>query len=455
MRWSILGITTSVIMAVFSWIGPDAWEADFSRDTGEVLNIWCWNEEFLYCMQENYPGYKDNGDGTGTIGDVTVNWIVSETYDLGYQSKLKEALTGQKDADDDDKVDIFLVEADYAAEYTNAADVCISMQELGLTPYMSDQYRYTLDVVRDDEGNINGSAWMASPGIFAYRRSAAKQVFGTDDPEEIQRYFSDWDRFAKSAERLADKGWKALAGYDDAYRVYAQNVSEPWVKDGKICIDDNLMRWVEQTKDFTDKGYNRKTTQWTVEWMDGIGSSGDVFGYFGPQWFVDYSLQYSALEDFRGESEAGNGTWGDWAVIEGPQPYFWGGFWICVAQGCDNTGLAADIIYQLTCNEEVMEGIVSENWPFCNNREVMKRLVKDEEPNGFLGGQRALENYIACAESIRVERGTAYDWALSENFRWTMTYYFDGWLNLDEALDSFYTAAKEEYPELGIAGADR
>lgn len=448
MKWSILGVTVSVLMAAYNMIGYGSWEADLSNDTGEVLNIWCWNDEFRYCMEENYPGYKDNGDGTGTIGDVTVNWIVSESYDLGYQGKLCEALAGQTDADDDEKVDIFLVEADYAAEYTNAENICVSMQELGLTPYMSDQYRYTQDVVRDDKGNINGSAWMASPGVYAYRRSAAEEVFGTDDPEKIQKHFSDWDKFEESARKLSRKGWKVLAGYDDAYRVYAQNVSEPWVEEGRIIIDDHIMSWAEQTKRFTDKGYNNGTMQWSEKWMDGMGSSGDVFGYFGPQWFVDYSMEYTALEDYWGEPEPGNGTWGDWAVIEGPQPYFWGGFWLCVAQGSDNTGLAADIIYQLTCNEEIMEDIVSENWPFCNNRKVMDRLVGDEEPNEFLGGQKTLVNYIACAEKIRVEHGTAYDWNVGEAFKETMTDYFEGHSDFELVLDRFYDDVYSMYPEL-------
>lgn len=442
MKIELLRMLLPIAMVSSIWTGDNKWNADFSRDTGEVLNIFCWNSEFEYLMIENYPGYKDNGDGTGTIGDVTVRWIVEETYDMNYQDRLDKVLAKQRSANDDEKIDIFLVEADYAPKYTNAEDVCISMQELGLARYMNNQYRYTKDVVTDDRGNVNGSSWMASPGLFVYRRSAAKQVFGTDEPDEIQKYFSDWDKFTESAGKLSKFGWKVLAGYDDAYRVYAQNVSAPWVADGEIRIDDHLLRWVEQTKNFTDKGYINGDYQWSEAWMEGMTSSGDVFGYFGPEWFVDYSMAYSALDDFWGDPETGNGTWGDWAAVEGPEPYFWGGSWICVAKGSDNTGLAADILYQLTCNTEVMEDVVSENWPFCNNRVVMNRLAKEEKPNEFLGGQNVLPQYIACASKIHIKHGTAYDWDMEQCFRFAMEDYFEDRVDLDTAIENFYDEVK-------------
>lgn len=447
-------LTVSLLAGGGPWVATPIltvyipWKADFSHDTGEVLNVYCWNEEFKNCMIENYPGYKENKDGTGTIGNVTVNWIIEGTYDMNYQDKLDMALSMQNRADDEKKIDIFLVEADYAPRYTNAEGVCVPMKKLGLTRYMSGQYRYTKDVVTDDKGNVNGSSPVACPGLYVYRRSAARQVFGTDEPDEIRKYFSDWNKFEESAEKLSDSGWKVVSGYDDAYRVYAQNVSAPWVVKGELRIDDNLMRWVEQTKDFTDNGYNNQTHMWDMDWFNGMTSSGDVFGYFGPAWFIDYSMTSGSLDDFFEEAEVGNGTWGDWAAIEGPEPFFWGGYWICVAQGSDNTGLAADIIYQLTCNQDVMKNMITEEWPFCNNRRVMGRLAGGGEPNEFLGGQKVLEQYCAVAEDIRIEHGTAYDWDVDQCFQDTMFYYFDGKADMDTAIRHFYDEVETIYPKL-------
>lgn len=300
------------------------WKSDLSGDTGKVLNIYCWNEEFKNRMTDYYPGYQDNGDGTGSIGNVKINWILTPTYDMNYQNSLDTALSDRAKASDDDRIDMFLIEDYYAPKYIGAKDVCLSMADLGLTDYMADQYQYTKDIVTDEDGNIKASSWLSCPGVYLYRRSAAKEVFGTDDPEKIQEYFSDWDTFAKSAQKLKDKGWKAVAGYDDAYRVFYQNVSGPWVVDDRIVIDDHIMDWVRQTKEFADKGFLDGTLPWSEQWMLGASSSGDVFGYFGCTWFTDYTMTSISLDNFDGEEAAGNGTWGDWAAIEGPQSYFWG-----------------------------------------------------------------------------------------------------------------------------------
>ena len=44
------------------------------------------------------------------------------------------------------------------------------------------------------DGVQKGTTWQATPGLFAYRRSIAKDVLGTDDPTEVQTYLSDWDK---------------------------------------------------------------------------------------------------------------------------------------------------------------------------------------------------------------------------------------------------------------------
>lgn len=424
------------------------WTADLSADTGSVLNIYCWNEEFKTRVTDHYPGYTDNGDGTGKIGDVTVNWVIVPSDDMAYQNNLDETLLKQADAAADDKIDMFLIEADYALKYVNAEGVCISMDELGLTDYMADQYQYTKDVVTDGNGNVNGTSWQACPGLYIYRRSVAKEVFGTDDPTEVQTHFSDWDKFAESAQTLADAGWKVVSGYDDAYRVFSQNVSTPWVVDGKITVDDNIKAWVDQTKDFTDKGFNNKTSLWSDDWGKGMSSSGDVFGYFGPAWFIDFTMTGYAMDDAEGEAAVGNGTWGDWAAIEGPQSYFWGGTWICAAQGSDNAGLVADIMYQLTCNPDVMKEIVTADNDFCNNQPLMEEMAAAGTTNEFLGGENVLEKFVATVGNISMEYSTIYDQGMTEQFQGAMKDYFDGNVDYETALENFYTNIETRYPEL-------
>ena len=93
--------------------------AELPEDTGKVLNIQCWNDEFQSRLKSHYPGYEEVDATHGKIGDVEVVWTITPSTDNAYQNNLDEALLAQESAAADDKVDLFLVEADYALKYVD------------------------------------------------------------------------------------------------------------------------------------------------------------------------------------------------------------------------------------------------------------------------------------------------------------------------------------------------
>ena len=50
---------------------------------------------------------------------------------------------------------------------------------------------------------------------------------------------------------------------NDSYRVFSNNVSTPWVVDGKITVDNNIKNWVDMSKEMVDAG--ETATYETVE----------------------------------------------------------------------------------------------------------------------------------------------------------------------------------------------
>ena len=54
--------------------------------------------------------------------------------------------------------------------------------------------------------------------------------------------------FTATAEKMKAAGYNMVSSVNDTYRVYSNNVSGKWVQDGKIVIDDNLMKWVDDSK---------------------------------------------------------------------------------------------------------------------------------------------------------------------------------------------------------------
>ena len=430
------------------------------KDDGKVLNIYCWNEEFKSRITAHYPDYKEVDATHGKIGDVDVVWNITPSDDNAYQNNLDAALLNQQDAPADDKIDIFLVEADNALKYVDT-DYTAPVKDLGITDAdLSKQYQYTKDIATSSNGALKAVSWQATPGLFAYRRSIAKDVLGTDDPDKVQEALSSWDKFNSVAEKAAAKGYKMLSGYDDAYRVFSNNVSKPWVdKNNKIQIDDNIMKWVEQTKTYTDKGYNNKSSLWDTTWAADQGPKGKVFGFFYSTWGINFTLLGNSLATpvkEGGKEEVGNGIYGDYAVCQGPQSYYWGGTWICAAQGTDNANLVKDIMLKMTTDDDIMKDIVVDDDDFVNNSTVMNGLadgsikVKDDKEytSKILGGQNPLPMYCAGVETLDLSNLSSYDQGCNEEFQNAMKNYFEGKASKEEALDLFYKAVTEKYPEL-------
>ncbi len=412
-----------------------------TTEQGKIVNIYCWNDEF----KSRYEAYA--ADLAETHG-VEVNFVIVANENNAYQNNLDAALTAQESAAADDKVDVFLIEADYASKYTKTDFTLDVINDVGLTAEdLSGQYQYTKDIVSVD-GVQKGTTWQATPGLFAYRRSIAKEVLGTDDPTEVQAMLSDWTKFDEVAAKMKDSGYFMLSGYDDAFRTFSNNMSAPWVNGTQIVVDDNIMKWVEQTKLYTDNGYNNKTTLWAPEWSADQGPAGKVFGFFYSTWGINFTLLGNSLEDATGEQAVGNGIYGDYAVCEGPQAYYWGGTWICAAKGTDNIPFIKDMMYRLTCDAATMKQITLDTQDYTNNVAAMEEIAGSDYASDFLGGQNHIALFSEAAKKIDMSNISDYDQGLNESIQQAMHEYFEGNVDLDTALENFYTAAMEKYPEL-------
>lgn len=415
--------------------------SDAAAEEGKVLNIYCWNEEFKSRITDHYPGYEMVDATHGTIGDVKVVWNITPNDDNAYQNNLDTTLLAQESMAANDKIDIFLVEADYALKYVDT-DYTMSVADLGITDAdLANQYQYTKDVVTDSNGNLKGVSWQGCPGALFYNREIAKEVLGTDDPTEVQKAVADWDTFNETAKKMKDAGYFMTSSVEDTYRVYSNNVTSKWVNDGKISIDENIMKWVDDSKELYDAGETGTHELWSDDWKKGFYPEGNVFCYFGPAWLVNFSM---AADD-----EGSIANLGGWGAAEGPQGFFWGGTWICAAAGTDNAELVKDIMIQMTTNEEIMKEIVIKDDDFVNNKPAMEAMAEDANYSSkVLGGQNPLAMYCAGAEKVDLSNQSAYDQACNEEFQSAIKNYFEGNATLEEALDLFYKAVQEKHPEL-------
>ena len=425
----------------------DGGDASVSSNDGKVLNIYCWNEEFKSRITDHYPDYEEVDSTHGKIGDVDVVWNITPNDDNAYQNNLDATLVKQNDASADDKIDLFLIEADYALKYVDS-DYTVPIKDLGIADSdTSKQYQYTKDIVSDD-GKLKGTTWQATPGLFAYRRSIAKQVLGTDDPDEVQKKLGTWSDFDNVAAQMHDAGYYMLSGYDDSYRTFSNNVSGKWVQDGKIVIDPSIQKWIDQTKDYSEKGYNNRTTLWSPQWSGDQGPDGNVFGFFYSTWGINFTLMGNSLADPNAPAKAENGIYGDYAVCEGPQAYYWGGTWICAAKGTDNVPFIHDLMYRLTCEADTMKQITLDTQDYTNNQTAMEEIAGSDYSSDFLGGQNHIALFAEAAKKIDMSNICDYDKDCNEQILKAFHPYFEGDISYGEAMEDFYNRMIELDQEL-------
>lgn len=397
------------------------------KDEGKTLNIYSMNGTFRDRLRDYYPGYEDNGDGTGTIGDVKVSWHIASDSGENYSEVLSDALDNRSDASGDDRIDLFLADADDVGEYTGNDSTLNLKDDIGLTQdELSDQYSYTQTLGSDGGGNLKAVTWQADPGVLVYKKSIASDVLGTDDPDKVQDAVSDWNTFADTAGKMKEKGYKMISGTDDTYRAYAGAMSGSWVQDGKIVIDQNLSDWAAQMKAFKDKEYTGSTTIWSDEWYDDQKEDGKVFCFFLPPWGIEYTLDDSS----------------DYAVCRGPQAFHWGEEFIFAAEGTDNPNLIRDILEKMTCNTDIMTQMTADAKEFTNTRGGMRALALQGSSLSYM------DTYCDQAEAVKAVTPSQYDAGLDTLFQAAMQSYFDGDLDSSEALEVFGKAAVQKYENL-------
>ena len=150
------------------------------------------------------------------------------------------------------------------------------------------------------------------------------------------------------------------ASYVETYRTFSNNTSIPWVDaNNNLQIDNAIKSYIKQAKNFLEKGYTLPAGIWDDEKNAQMFADGKTMCFFGPAWYYKFCMG-NAMDKEKG-------CYGDWAIVEGPQAYFWGGTWLLAAEGTDNEQLLADIFRAFTENEDICAALIQYEGQFTNN----------------------------------------------------------------------------------------
>jgi hypothetical protein len=362
-----------------------------------------------------------------------------------------EKLLGAECLGQDEKIDLYLAPEEDLAVYVNS-DYSLDVREkVGLTDEeLENQFSYTQQMASTDDGILKAVTWQATPGVFVYRRSIAKEVLGTDDPDAVQKFVADWKTFTSTAAKMKKAKYLMVSGYFDAFSAYRYGADRHWVNDGSFEIPSVFMEWKDMMKTFNKKKYHHGTVIGDDRWVADQGPKGKVFGFFRAITDIDSKMAAYSLADSDEAPAAGNGVYGDFAVCRGPQPYCRGGVWILAAPSTDNLILDKEIMETLTCNSNLLYKIAQKENIFTNTVTGMKKMASGDMSDPFLGGQNPYEVYYECAAGLNVLPAGSYDRKMADNFRDYMLKFFTDKMDEDEAMDSFYQMIDREYPELTV-----
>ncbi|MCR5324990.1 MAG: ABC transporter substrate-binding protein [Lachnospiraceae bacterium] len=426
-------ILAAMTICLFAGCSKGSSKSESSKG-GKVLNIYAWNEEFKGFFEKYYQ--------SKIPADVKVNWVINASDNGLYQQKLDEALEKQSSAAADDKVDIFLAEADYIIKYADS-DYTLDVKTIGVTDF-SNMYDYTVKAASDSKGVVKGVSFQCCPSALIYRRSIAKDVLGTDDPAQVQEKLNSWAKFEDVAAQAKAKGYYMTASFAETYRVFSNNCTSAWVDSSNtLHFDDQINAWIAQTDKFMENDYTLTAGIWDEEKTNQMFASGKTMCFFGPAWYFNFCMT-NAQDPEKGCS-------GDWAIVEGPQAHFWGGTWILAANGTDNADLVADIMNAFTNDEATVSNLVEKEGQYPNNKKVAAKFANDSNfANAFLGGQNDVAIFSAMTDNIKWEYHTQYDQQLNEGLQNKLQEYYKGSVTKDQAMENFYNYIKETFPNITI-----
>ena len=422
--------------------GAAAGQAAAPAGGDNVINLWAFTDEVPNMAAKYAETHPDFG--------YTFNPTIIATTEGAYQPALDAALQ----AGGEGQPDIYCAEAAFVLKYTKGDMESFAMpyKDLGIDVdgeiASSKIAQYAVDIGTNTSGDVVGLGYQATGGCFIYRRSIAKEVFGTDDPAEISEVLGggsgSWDKFWEAAAKLAENGTAIVSGDGDVWHAVENSSDSGWLNDaGQLVIDPKREAFLDISKDLTDKGWSNQTQDWQDAWfadMKGTGAK-PVFGFFGPAWLINYTIAPNC-----GGEAVGEGTYGDWAVCSSPIGFFWGGTWLLANKNIDSAKAqaVAEFIEWVTLNG-TEDGL---QYKWANGTLYGEGGTKDavaagavmEVSNGeleFLGGQNMFDYFVPANDFANGKNLTQYDESINTFWRDQVRAYAAGEKTRDAAIADF------------------
>ena len=413
----------------------------------EKINLWSFTDEVPKMVGQYIKQNPEFAD------KYTVECTIIATDGGAYQTALDNAIV----AGGETAPDIYTAEAAFILKYSQGdmARFAAPYKDLGIDVENkikeADIAQYSVEVGTRD-GEVVALGYQATGSAMIYNANVALDVFGTDDPEEIEKIVGagsgDWNKFFEAAEKLKAKGYAAISGPQDIWNPCEKSADTAWIVDAQLNIDPKRERYLDLAKTIKDKGYSNDAQSWSEAWYQDMKGEGEqkVFAFFGPAWLINYVMIGNS-----GGNKIGEGTYGQWRVCAPPVGFFWGGTWLLANKDTDHKEGVAELIEWITLDPSDTglqylwaNGIV--DWDNDPQTKTAKDTVasatvmaKSDGTLEFCGGQNIFPAFISGNKYASAKAMTQYDETINGYFTDAAAQYAEGNVGRDEAIENFKT----------------
>lgn len=356
-----------------------------------------------------------------------------------YQTKLMQAARSGEGMPD-----IFVIDNSFAKKWIENDNIGLNLSKEYpefVKKYEEDFYDVMVEVGRDSAGDMRGVTLQYPIGMLYYQRNIAKEILGSDDPEVVADATDSVEKLIALGEKITETYGSEikLAGNETEFTTtYLSVRPEPYVKDGKIVINDTITRLFDIDKEMYEK--EMFASENGGDACIASMTAGTHFLDFSPTWGYALNLKNAIT---------GTEMEGRWGVTSPTWSNFRGGSWFQVYKDSAKKDQAIEFLKFLLFDEDTIYKNIMERGDFTSNKNVAKRLVESGYEDPVLGNQELYAAFQKEAERTEVNNvDTIYDDEAKNRLTDALKSYKTGALTLDEALESYKEALKNAYPEL-------
>ncbi len=463
----ILAVTSLAVLTV--GLTSCGTSGDASSDANDKkLVIWSFTDELE--VQGDIQYFKDNYTGEGQKWEgYDVELAMVPTAD--YLTKLLPVLESGKGAPDIFTGELDMIQNFMEAGYIADLEALINAdEEVSMDVVNNDFVDYIVQSGKDENGVLRGLSWQVTPGGIMFRTDIAVNIWGDDmmadgvdtsNTTEISAWmgenkFNSLEELETASIEAKEAGNYRLFIDDQSIRHFATG-AEPskWVIDGKLNpqkVEDHI-QFMDTSKAFYGDTFDESLTanarEWSGDWFTainqpiqpvGVDETYEVISYSLPTWGLFHVLEPNMQVKDENGGIIDEGTFGNWGIASGPNPYFWGGTYLVINEdkSDEKKEMAFDFMKTMLFDEERMTERAVALGDVYSRKSIMDNVQEGFEGRESLNGQNHYDFFMTEADKIDLSYITKYNRALDTMIDTYTRQYAKNEITLEEALNGFY-----------------